>query len=234
MTRSLINYTKDYIYDESDDEKENPESSPAEESLLQHHEEPHLINKSQNQDRIVDQLLDTATVDKTQQENLSYRKFIAEKEQRTIEEFAERKRLLMKRGECTDNKLLSGALVVKIPVPQSQSRSEFDETSIRLDTARQNKRRAQSSKPKRTERLCRMNSNKSVDLKGQNVRIVDDKQMNEDSIQFNKHLTQSMNFVSTPSESRISIFDKETVYSTGELVIIDYFRGGVKLINYQF
>jgi hypothetical protein len=217
VSDSLVNYTKEYNLDEP------IENHPPEE-----------VVKSP-QDEIAEKKLtvDEAISQKLQKPNKDLRRLSSGKRVSKETDMAERRRLLYKRGESQENRLLSAALVVKIPAFQQQN-SELEEAS-------QQQMKTHSKKvaiKKRNERLCRVSSaNKTelvnrnvpvkVDVKNYNkVNLLDDgggsmitlnnEQQQESLVQLSgKRASRSMNFNNTPSESRLSIIDKETFYSAG-------------------
>ncbi len=217
VSDSLVNYTKEYNLDEP------IENHPPEE-----------VVKSP-QDEIAEKKLtvDEAISQKLQKPNKDLRRLSSGKRVSKETDMAERRRLLYKRGESQENRLLSAALVVKIPAFQQQN-SELEEAS-------QQQMKTHSKKvaiKKRNERLCRVSSaNKTelvnrnvpvkVDVKNYNkVNLLDDgggsmitlnnEQQQESLVQLSgKRGSRSMNFNNTPSESRLSIIDKETFYSAG-------------------
>lgn len=256
MSSSTVNYKDEFTFNDTNYEIEQPDVAIIEDDSHMNQEEPideelelqklneefinqkiteELLRKKMNEDILNKKLHEEMMRKKLHAKSINQKKLNKQKEN---EELIERKRLLNKREELNENRLKSGALVVKIPVLQSQSitKSEFDEYANHSKTASAKSRPQSKRKPtlhinKQHEKLCYRTfttqyddesrlSNVTSRQSSQNVKIVDDRRTSvftmDSNIQTAANLlnqaTQSMNFSNAPS-----VIDKDAYFSAGKL-----------------
>ena len=255
LSTSTVNYKDEFTFNDINYEVEQPDVTIVEddsqlnqddtideelelqklnEELMNQKLTEELLRKKMNEDILNRKLHEEMMRKKLHVKSINQKKLNKQKEN---EELLERKRLLNKREELNENRLKSGALVVKIPVLQSHSitKSEFDEYANRskADSAKsrpQSKRKPKLQINKQHEKLCYRTfttqyddesrlSNVTSRQSSQNVKIVDDRRTsvftmdsnNQTATNLLNQATQSMNFSNAPS-----IVDKETYFSAGK------------------